>query len=74
MIFVYIAAFDWQVKFARMETEEAKQRRITSYEYLEKMRRQEKWVNCKYHASSEEASLTLGEGLYAGNSDQVRLS
>ena len=37
------------VKFARRETEEAKARRMASYEYISKKREEEPWVHVRHH-------------------------
>ena len=38
-----------QVKFARRETEEARARRMASYEYVSKRREEEPWVHVRHH-------------------------
>lgn len=38
-----------QVRFARPESEQARQRRIQSYEFLQKKQAEEPWVHLHYH-------------------------
>lgn len=38
-----------QVRFSRPESEQARQRRIQSYEFLQKKQAEEPWVHLQYH-------------------------
>lgn len=40
-----------QVRFARPESEQARQRRIQSYEFLQKKQAEEPWVHLRYHGA-----------------------
>lgn len=47
-----------QVRFSRPESEQARQRRIQSYEFLQKKQAEEPWVHLQYHGAK------VGESLY----------
>lgn len=38
-----------QVRFSRPESEQARQRRIQSYEFLQKKQAEEPWIHLQYH-------------------------
>lgn len=38
-----------QVRFSRPESEQARQRRVQSYEFLQKKHAEEPWVHLRYH-------------------------
>lgn len=40
-----------QVRFSRPESEQARQRRIQSYEFLQKKQAEEPWVHLQYHSA-----------------------
>ena len=42
------------VKFARHESEDAKARRLASYEYLKRMEEEEKWVVMRHHSKHQQ--------------------
>ena len=42
-----------QVKFARQETDEAKARRMATYDYLQKKQEEESWLNIRFHARDD---------------------
>lgn len=44
-----LAHLQVQVRFARPESEQARQRRIQSYEFLQKKQAEEPWVHLHYH-------------------------
>ena len=44
-----VNVFPLQVRFARPESEQARQRRIQSYEFLQKKQAEEPWVHLHYH-------------------------
>lgn len=46
---VFSFAFFFQVRFARPESEQARQRRIQSYEFIQKKQAEEPWVHLRYH-------------------------
>lgn len=48
-----------QVRFARPESEQARQRRIQSYEFLQKKQAEEPWVHLTYHGVKVEGVLTI---------------
>lgn len=48
-----------QVRFARPESEQARQRRIQSYEFLQKKQAEEPWVHLTYHGVKVEGVLTF---------------
>lgn len=52
-----------QVRFARPESEQARQRRIQSYEFLQKKQAEEPWVHLTYHGVKVEGVLTIGMNL-----------
>uniref|UniRef100_A0A1A7WX30 Polymerase (RNA) III (DNA directed) polypeptide E n=1 Tax=Iconisemion striatum TaxID=60296 RepID=A0A1A7WX30_9TELE len=41
------------VRFARPESEQARQRRIQSYEFLQKKQAEEPWIHLKYHSTKD---------------------
>lgn len=45
-----------QVRFARPESEQARQRRIQSYEFLQKKQAEEPWVHLHYHSVKVEGT------------------
>lgn len=45
-----------QVRFSRPESEQARQRRLQSYEFLQKKQAEEPWVHLHYHG------VKVGEG------------
>ncbi|KAK7112961.1 DNA-directed RNA polymerase III subunit RPC5-like [Littorina saxatilis] len=59
------------VKFARPESEEAKARRMASYEYVQRRREEEHWHTLTYHGSDDtshvEAEYQLLYGAQAGD-------
>ena len=59
------------VKFARHETEDAKARRMASYEYLRKMEEEEKWVTMRHHSKDEIMAETERSLLTAQQSNEV---
>ncbi len=54
------------IKFARHESDEAKARRLASYEHLHKQREDEKWVEVLYHKQYDSAAEAERELLWAG--------
>lgn len=48
-----------QVRFARPESEQARQRRIQSYEFLQKKQAEEPWIHLQYHSAKVGGVLTL---------------
>uniref|UniRef100_A0A3P8W1L5 Polymerase (RNA) III (DNA directed) polypeptide E n=1 Tax=Cynoglossus semilaevis TaxID=244447 RepID=A0A3P8W1L5_CYNSE len=44
------------VRFARPESEQARQRRIQSYEFLQKKQAEEPWIHLQYHAARDSRS------------------
>lgn len=48
-----------QVRFARPESEQARQRRIQSYEFLQKKQAEEPWINLHYHSVRVGGALTF---------------
>lgn len=46
-----------QVRFSRPESEQARQRRIQSYEFLQKKQAEEPWVHLQYHNSKVGGAL-----------------
>ncbi|XP_012720868.2 DNA-directed RNA polymerase III subunit RPC5 [Fundulus heteroclitus] len=44
------------VRFARPESEQARQRRIQSYEFLQKKQAEEPWIHLQYHAAKDSRS------------------
>lgn len=60
------------VKFSRHETEEAKVKRMASYEYMKKIQEEEKWINMRHHSREEpmaeaERSLLIAQQSNDGN-------
>ena len=53
------------VKFARRETEEAKARRLASYEYLRKKQEEELWVSLNHHDVQDSLADNERQLLYA---------
>lgn len=49
-----------QVRFARPESEQARQRRIQSYEFLQKKQAEEPWVQLHYHGVKVGGALIYG--------------
>ncbi|KAK3600874.1 hypothetical protein CHS0354_019221 [Potamilus streckersoni] len=58
------------IKFARPESAEAKARRLASFEYLNKKREEERWVNVDYYGIYDDRSDMERELLIAGKGDQ----
>ncbi|XP_074653463.1 DNA-directed RNA polymerase III subunit RPC5-like [Tubulanus polymorphus] len=56
------------VRFSRPESEEAKARRLASYEYLHKQQQQESWIPCEYHHSQSELSEAEKVNLFSNRS------
>lgn len=48
-----------QVRFARPESEQARQRRIQSYEFLQKKQAEEPWVHLHYHGVKVGGALVI---------------
>lgn len=48
-----------QVRFARPESEQARQRRIQSYEFLQKKQAEEPWIHLQYHSAKVGGALAL---------------
>lgn len=48
-----------QVRFARPESEQARQRRILSYEFLQKKQAEEPWIHLSYHGVKVGGALIL---------------
>lgn len=48
-----------QVRFSRPESEQARQRRIQSYEFLQKKQAEEPWVHLQYHSAKVGGALVL---------------
>lgn len=46
-----------QVRFSRPESEQARQRRVQSYEFLQKKHAEEPWVHLRYHGLRVSGSL-----------------
>lgn len=51
--------FPLQVRFARPESEQARQRRIQSYEFLQKKQAEEPWVHLHYHGVKVGGALII---------------
>ena len=59
------------VKFARQETEEAKARRLASYEYMKKKQQEEAWVPVTHHHANRLASINEKQALYSCHGGSV---
>ncbi|XP_064644634.1 DNA-directed RNA polymerase III subunit RPC5-like isoform X1 [Lineus longissimus] len=60
-----------QVKFGRPESEEAKARRLASYQYLHKTQEEEHWVKCNFNSADSEKSMTDMDQLFSNRSREV---
>ncbi|XP_069580411.1 DNA-directed RNA polymerase III subunit RPC5 [Brachyistius frenatus] len=57
------------VRFARPESEQARQRRIQSYEFLQKKQAEEPWVHLQYHGVKDGHSEHERQYLYCQSAD-----
>ncbi|XP_068161865.1 DNA-directed RNA polymerase III subunit RPC5 [Antennarius striatus] len=57
------------VRFARPESEQARQRRIQSYEFLQKKQAEEPWVHLHYHGAKDGRSEHERQYLFCQSSD-----
>ncbi|XP_028287656.1 DNA-directed RNA polymerase III subunit RPC5 [Parambassis ranga] len=57
------------VRFARPESEQARQRRIQSYEFLQKKQAEEPWVHLRYHSVKDGRSEHERQYLYCQSAD-----
>lgn len=55
---ITLVLFVLQVRFARPESEQARQRRIQSYEFLQKKQAEEPWIHLQYHGAKVEGELS----------------
>ena len=53
------------VRFAAVETEEAKARRMASYEFVQQRRNEEAWVNVRHHPIGDAMSIAECEAMFA---------
>ncbi|CAE1294476.1 RPC5 [Acanthosepion pharaonis] len=60
-----------RLKFARHETVEAKARRMASYDYLQKKREEEQWINVKHHSIDDDKSVSERNLLFAAKNHEV---
>ena len=59
------------VKFARHETEEAKARRMASYEYMRKQQSEEPWITAEHHHINDPMSEIERSQLFARQGVEV---
>lgn len=59
------------VRFARRETDEARARRIASFEYVNRRREEERWISLKYHQVGSASSERERHKLQAGEMSEV---
>ncbi|XP_062611114.1 DNA-directed RNA polymerase III subunit RPC5-like [Saccostrea cucullata] len=59
------------VKFAQQESEEAKARRMASFNYLQKKQQEEAWQPLNYHSISSGRAESERLQLYAGKGDEL---
>lgn len=57
------------VRFARPESEQARQRRIQSYEFLQKKQAEEPWIHLQYHSAKDGRSEHEKQYLYCQSAD-----
>ncbi|XP_077407683.1 DNA-directed RNA polymerase III subunit RPC5-like [Vanacampus margaritifer] len=57
------------VRFARPESEQARQRRIQSYEFLQKKQAEEPWIHLQHHNVKDERSEHERQYLFCQNVD-----
>ncbi|XP_054899176.1 DNA-directed RNA polymerase III subunit RPC5 [Poeciliopsis prolifica] len=57
------------VRFARPESEQARQRRIQSYEFLQKKQAEEPWIHLQYHGAKDSRSDHEKQYLYCQSVD-----
>lgn len=57
------------VRFARPESEQARQRRIQSYEFLQKKQAEEPWIHLQYHSAKDGRSEHEKQYLYCQSVD-----
>ncbi|XP_020783824.2 DNA-directed RNA polymerase III subunit RPC5 [Boleophthalmus pectinirostris] len=62
------------VRFARPESEQARQRRIQSYEFLQKKHAEEPWVHLRYHGIKDSRSEHERQYLYCQSVDSSQNS
>ncbi|XP_029649513.2 DNA-directed RNA polymerase III subunit RPC5 [Octopus sinensis] len=60
-----------RLKFARHETVEAKARRMASYDYYQKKRDEEQWVDLRYHSRDDDRSLAERNMLFATKNHDI---
>ena len=59
------------VRFAPVETEEAKARRMASYEFVQSRRSKESWVNVQHHPIGDQFSSAECEAMFAQQTEEV---
>ncbi|XP_013381144.1 DNA-directed RNA polymerase III subunit RPC5 isoform X1 [Lingula anatina] len=59
------------VRFGRPESDEAKARRLASYEYLNKKQEEENWVTCRYNQIQDEKAEQERLLLYANSGNEM---
>ena len=59
------------VRFAAVETEEAKARRMASYEFVQQRRNEESWVNVRHHPIGDATSIAECEAMFALRVNEV---